>query len=279
MDRDSYVQFIPSTAYNCDHQLGRGIFRSRKAENFRIIGGGRINGNGLYAWDENDPRDSRRPCVMYLTQSRDVYVENINIESSPFWTVVPLECENLTMRNIAITNNIAPNRDGIDPTNCSNMTIENCFIIAGDDCICPKSGIEIASQNVEVRNAMCQTYCNGIKFGTDTVYDFKDYSFEDIWMKCIGLSGITIQAVDGANIENVRFKRIDMNDVDNGLAVMVGNRDRKASDGKHTRDGSIKNLVFEDMNYTNPSMSPYGFEPGEDVHEHKDDLKIVPTCS
>lgn len=266
MNRDSYVQFKPSKGLNANNQLGRGIFRSQKTENFRILGGGMINGNGLYAWDENDPRDSRRPCVMYLTQSKDIYVENINIESSPFWTMVPFESENLTMRNIAITNNVAPNRDGIDPTNCSNFTIENCYIIAGDDCICPKSGIDMVSQNAEIRNVFMQSYCNGIKFGTDTYYDFRDYSFEDVWMKCIGLSGITIQAVDGADISDIRFKRIDMNDVDNSLAVMVGNRQRTPS-GYKKQDGSIKNLVFEDMIYTNPSLSPYGLEAGEDVHE------------
>ena len=46
----------------------------------------------------------------------------------------------ITIRNVNITNHVAPNRDGIDPVNSSNITVENCLVIAGDDAFCPKSG-------------------------------------------------------------------------------------------------------------------------------------------
>lgn len=266
MDRNEYTQFVPSMGYNATHQLGRGIIRSVNADNFRITGGGVLNGNGLYAWSENDP-EIKRPCGMYLALSKDVYVDNINIVSSPFWTLVPFESTNLTMRNIAITNNIAPNRDGIDPTGCANFTIENCYIIAGDDALCPKNGNTIESVNCDVRNVFMQSYCNGIKFGTDTYGAFKNYNIEDIWMKCVGLSGITIQSADGSEIDNIRFKRIDMNDVDNCFAFMVGNRKRTYSGGgDYKKHGYIKNVVVEDMNFTNPMLGPYNHQ-GEGIRE------------
>ena len=268
MDRNEYEKIVPSRGYNGNHQLGRGLILTKEGtQNVRITGGGTLDGNGFYGFNQNDP-PNQRPCALYLTLSHDLFIENINIVQSPFWTLVPYESTNVTVRNVAITNHVAPNRDGIDPVNTSNMTVENCFIIAGDDAFCPKSGNDIPTSNMDIRNVYMQSYCNGIKFGTDSYDDFKNYNFEDIWMKCVGLSGITLQACDGSEIENINFRRIDMSDVDNVLALMVGNRYRKPSglDNSYNRLGYIRDVTIEDMNYTNPMQQPYSHK-SEDVHE------------
>ncbi|WP_027292191.1 glycosyl hydrolase family 28 protein [Robinsoniella sp. KNHs210] len=260
MDRNEYIHFQPKyngiVGYNGNHQLGCGIIRSIEGtENFRINGGGTLDGNGFYGFNENDP-GNQRPCALYLTSSNDFHVENINIINSPHWTLVPYESTNMTFRNIAITNHIAPNRDGIDPVNCSNITIENCHIIAGDDAFCPKSGNAFPSINCDMRNTSLQSYCNGIKFGTDSYDDFKNYTCEDIVIKNVGMSGITLQAVDGSEIENITFKRIDMIDVDNSIAFMVGDRQR-ANSGLEKHLGFINNVVVEDMNFSNAMEPPF----------------------
>ncbi len=266
MDRNVYDKHIPSRGYNGNHQLGRGIIYGEKVSNVRITGGGTVYGNGFYALNENDP-PNQRPCILYIALSKDITIENLNLVQSPFWTLVPYESENITVRNVNITNHVAPNRDGIDPVNCSNMTVENCHIIAGDDAFCPKSGNDIPSLNIDVRNTSMQSYCNGIKFGTDTYDDFKNYTFEDICMKCVGLSGITLQATDGSDMENITFRRIDMNDVDNVMYICVGNRERSQDVNLLPKKlGRIRNILVEDMNYTNPMQPPYSHK-GENVHE------------
>lgn len=265
-DRNVYQKVIPSRGYNGNRQLGRGIIYGESLSNTRITGGGTIQGNGFYAFNENDP-SNQRPCTIYITLSNDISVENINMVQSPFWTLVPYESSGFTVRNVSITNHTAPNRDGIDPVNTSNMTVENCYIIAGDDAFCPKSGNDIPSCNIDVREVYMQSYCNGIKFGTDSYDAFKNYTIEDITMKCVGLSGITLQSSDGAEIENITFRRIDMNDVDNVLSFMVGNRCRTPIDATAPRRlGYIRNIVVEDLNYTNPMQVPYSHKD-EDVHE------------
>ncbi|HIZ83766.1 MAG TPA: discoidin domain-containing protein [Firmicutes bacterium] len=268
MDRNVYNKVIPSRGYNANHQLGRGIIYFEDATNVKITGGGAINGNGFYAFNQNDP-SNQRPCILYFAHSADVTVENVRMVQSPFWTLVPFESENITIRNVSITNHVAPNRDGIDPVNSSNVTVENCFIIAGDDAFCPKSGNDIPSCNVDVRNVYMQSYCNGIKFGTDSVDDFRNYHFEDIWMKGVGLSGITLQAVDGSDMENISFKRVDMNNVDNVLFFCVGNRYRMPSgvDDSFKHLGRIRDITIEDLNYTNPLNHPYCHRESDNVHE------------
>ena len=268
MDRRAYNKVIPSDGYNGNRQLGRGIIYFEDAKNVHITGGGTIFGNGAYAYGENDPAD-QRPCILYFAHSQDVVIENLNLVQSPFWTVVPYESEQVTVRRVNITNHTAPNRDGIDPVNSQNITIEECCIFAGDDAICPKSGNQIPLENIEVRNCLLQSDCNGIKIGTDTQGPIRKLSFEDITIKKVGLSGITVQSVDGSDVENIRFSRIDMNDVDNALFVCIGNRYRLPvpSTGYSRKLGSIRDLTFEDIRFTNPMDHPYSQHGGDNLHE------------
>ena len=269
MDRNVYTKVIPSNGYNGNKQLGRGIIWFEDAKNVRITGGGTIFGNGFYGFGENDP-SNQRPCIIYFASCEDVYIENINMVQSPFWTLVPYESSDITIRNVNITNHVAPNRDGIDPVNSSNITVENCLVIAGDDAFCPKSGNMIPSRNVEVYDCFFQSYCNGIKFGTDSQGPFSNYYFEDIYMKGVGMSGIALEAVDGSDMEYLTFKRIEMTDVDNAMFAAVGNRMRTpyniedAASYKHL--GRINNIVLEDVRYTNCMQWPYSHKK-EDIHE------------
>ncbi len=264
-DRNVYTKVIPSRGYNGNHQLGRGILYFQDASNVRITGGGTIDGNGFYAWGENDP-SNQRPCILYFANSTDVYVDNINMINSPFWTLVPYESSKITIRHVNITNHVAPNRDGIDPVNSGNLTVEDCCIIAGDDAFCPKSGNDIPANHVDVRNVCLQSYCNGIKFGTDSYDNFKDYHFTDVCLKNVGMSGITLQSADGSQFQDITFTRIDMNDVDNPVFLAVGNRGRTPTGSTEKRLGFIQNITFRDMTVANVMDNPYSHKD-ERIHE------------
>lgn len=49
--------------------------------------------------------------------SRDIVISNITLRDSPFWTLHPYDCKNVTISNVTILAPIfkAPNTDGIDP--------------------------------------------------------------------------------------------------------------------------------------------------------------------
>lgn len=52
--------------------------------------------------------------------SSDIVITNITLRDSPFWTLHPYDCKNITIRNVTILAPIfeAPNTDGIDPGKC-----------------------------------------------------------------------------------------------------------------------------------------------------------------
>lgn len=268
IDREVYTIDKPENWYN-NKFMGRGIIRFKDSKNVRITGGGTIFGNGFYARNQNDP-SNQRPCTIFFDTCEDVYIENINMVQSPYWTLVPFQSNGITIRNVSITNHVAPNRDGIDPFNCSNITVENCKVIAGDDAFCPKSTSMFPSRNVEVYNCMFQSYCNGIKFGTDSQGPISNYLFEDIYMKGVGMSGIALESVDGSDMTELTFRRIEMTDVDDVMFAVIGNRMRVPSNEEDKEGykhlGSISNLIFEDIRYTNCMLWPYPHR-NEDIQE------------
>lgn len=80
---------------------------------------GTINGQGKVWWIKHFQKTlnyTRGPLVQIMW-SRDIVISNITLRDSPFWTLHPYDCKNVTISNVTILAPIfkAPNTDGIDP--------------------------------------------------------------------------------------------------------------------------------------------------------------------
>ncbi|RYF21958.1 MAG: glycoside hydrolase family 28 protein [Oxalobacteraceae bacterium] len=99
-----------------------------------------------------------RPHLIQFNRCRNVLVEDISIEGSPFWTLHPLLCRDVIIRRISIRAH-GHNNDGVDPEMSQNVLIEDCQFDQGDDAISVKSGRDMDAwrlatpcRNVVVRN-------------------------------------------------------------------------------------------------------------------------------
>jgi polygalacturonase len=110
--------------------LGRQAFiTARNAENIVISGGGVIDGRGE-AWWSHREKGFRRPRLIVFDHSKHIRMENITVQNSPMWQIVPYYSDDLIFRNMKI---LAParaghNTDGIDPFSSSNVLIEHVLI-------------------------------------------------------------------------------------------------------------------------------------------------------
>jgi len=80
---------------------------------------GTINGQGQTWWTKYRQKllnHTRGPLVQILWSS-DIVISNITLRDSPFWTLHPYDCKNVTVKNVTILAPVyhAPNTDGIDP--------------------------------------------------------------------------------------------------------------------------------------------------------------------
>ena len=93
------------------------------------------------AADFDDIRDFLRPNMLSLTRCKQILLEGFVIQNSPAWTIHPLLCENITLRNVTARNPwYGQNTDALDLESCRNGIVEGCTFDVGDDGICIKSG-------------------------------------------------------------------------------------------------------------------------------------------
>lgn len=268
-DHALYPLREPRSSLCAHRQLGRGLVYAENVSNVRVTGGGMMDGSGRYRFKMNDPlADKReadaRPDLVYITYSEGITVEHINFKSSCFWTVVPLSSGNVLLRGLNLDCMNTPNRDGIDPVDCHDMTIYGCNIMAGDDGLCFKSSDPVGCYNIDVDDMMIQSLASGIKFGTDTYYCLKNANIRGCTVKNVNRCGISLETVDGAVVEDVLFERIDMTDVGAPVYVVVGDRNRlPRKEGIEERFGYIKNVTFRELRFE----KPYPFSYTKDIRE------------
>jgi len=99
-----------------------------------------------------------RPNFVEFVNCQNVLVEGVTFGSGPMWTLHPLYCENVIVRNVNFVTR-GPNGDGIDPDSCRNVLIENCGFDTSDDAIGIKSGknedgrrVGKSCENIVIRN-------------------------------------------------------------------------------------------------------------------------------
>jgi polygalacturonase len=174
-----YLPMVPSRWEGTNVVNFSPLFYAYKDSNIAIEGRGVVNGNGKKWWafaleqmkDKGpvsrwgdifhqankgllQPDDSLwlergflRPPFIQFVRCSNIRIKDITLKNSPFWTVNPEYCENVTVTGITIRNPKSPNTDGINAESCKYVHISDCHISVGDDCITIKSGKDRDGRN------------------------------------------------------------------------------------------------------------------------------------
>ena len=82
--------------------------------------------------------NDHRPAAVLLEYCTNVTVEGITVRDSLMFTIRPIGCRKVEIKNVKIIGSWRYNSDGIDMHNCEDVHISDCFIRTYDDCICAK---------------------------------------------------------------------------------------------------------------------------------------------
>jgi polygalacturonase len=203
------------------------------AEHVTITGGGTIDGNGHIWWEYVRGvkgagilgNDHPRPMGIVFDHSKHVRMEDITVQNSGFWQIVPYYADDLTFRNIRILAPHSPNTDAIDPFSSSNIVIDHVFSSVGDDNIAIKSGAinspgpDAPSKNITITDCTFENG-HGLSIGSEIAGGAQNIHAERIHFKGTD-QGIRIKANRdrGADVSNISFKDIDMVDVRTAILV------------------------------------------------------------
>lgn len=123
------------------------LIGAKDAVDITIRGGGTIDGAGqpwwkaVYSHDHSKFTAAMRPRLILLDHCKHVLIDNVTIENSASWQVVPYYCDDVIIRNSRILAPArSPNTDGIDPFSSHHVTITHMLIDDGDDNVAIKSG-------------------------------------------------------------------------------------------------------------------------------------------
>lgn len=111
--------------------------------NIRICGRGILDGSG-WEW-----RKGPIGNLIAIRNSSDVEVNGITLRGSSHWSIVPKNCQRVTIRNVKLCNSRVQNDDGINPCNSQDVLITDCFIRSDDDCVALK-GLDFSAPNSNV---------------------------------------------------------------------------------------------------------------------------------
>lgn len=231
----------------------RGFIYAESANNIKIDGGGTIDGNGSLSQYKvyGGGTEAKRPIMFFAVLCTNVTIQNVYFKDGATWGIVPMECDYVTIQNIYENTTYPGNKDGIDIVDGSHILIQNCTIKAEDDVICPKSGIRRGVDDLTVKNVnICYTKHNGLKFGTAAYGAFKNSLFEDIMMKNTELCAMNLESTDGADISNITFRRIDVENTGALMFIIIEDRGIKPSDDVR-KIGSVNGVNFTDIKAKN----------------------------
>lgn len=170
------------------HDKGRqSLLSSHNAEDITINGGGIIDGRGESWW--TNPSQPR-PRLIVFDHSKHILMENVTVQNSPMWQIVPYYSEDLTFRNMKV---LAPepaghNTDGIDPFSSKHVVIDHVLIDTGDDNVAIKSGQPKSEGPDDPSEDITITHCDfrlghGLSIGSEVSGGVKHIRVEDVSFK------------------------------------------------------------------------------------------------
>lgn len=163
-------------------------------DGFVMAGKGTIDGNGHHYWDEFwirrkwNPqctnKDAQRPRLTYISNCKNVTVQDLRLQNSPFWTNHIYRTDSVRFLYCYIyapTKGLkAPSSDAIDIDVCHDVLVHGCYMNVNDDAIAIKGGkgtwADQAPENGPNYNIIIQNCHYGsvhgcLTLGSESVYD------------------------------------------------------------------------------------------------------------
>ena len=181
---------------------------------FSISGKGTIDGNGQHYWEEFwirrqwNPqctnKDAQRPRLTYISNSRNVTIQDVSLINSPFWTNHVYRSDHVRYLDLYIyssTQDIkGPSTDAIDIDACHDVVVRGCYMNVNDDAVVLKGGKgTFADQapengpnyNILVENCHYGTVHGCMTLGSESLHDWNvimrnchaDDTHNVLWLK------------------------------------------------------------------------------------------------
>ena len=189
-NRDDFCE--QNSASIAENASGAHFIIALEVENVVICGGGRVDGNRKsFYGDDREPDCVTEPLrnyryekfgklenivwrpgqMIYICESRNIQIRDVQLYNAPYWTCFVYGCEDIHIRGLRILNDQRGHQtDGIDIDCCRRVTVSDCIIDSGDDCITLRGNVrklkrKMPCEYVTIANCVLHSVANAIRVG------------------------------------------------------------------------------------------------------------------
>ena len=236
---------------------GAAMIYAEECENIAITGRGKIDGNG-YAyvtpcapyhsgWSYKRKDADTLPRVVFFAGCKNVLAEDVTLVNAPAgWAYWIHDCDLVHFERVKVLCPLDfPNNDGIHINSSRDVTVSNCVIQTGDDCIVVRAANRSlytpkVCERVAVTNCTLMSHTNAIRIGWVGDGLIRNCSFSDltvdetrtgiaVWLPTAAVafsdntpetcgkegkkSDLGASAMESTHIENITFSNITMRNI------------------------------------------------------------------
>jgi len=263
LDLKDYPERVAKRPTVMDSNMGmnQSLIFAEGCENISICGKGQIDGRGTIA---NFPgpvtsgATPGRPFLIRVIDCKRIHIKEIHLKDSPCWMQNYLNCEDLLIEKIRVSNQANGNNDGCDIDGCRRVVVRECLMSSEDDGLCFKGASQRPMEQVLVENCALYSSCNALKFGTDSQGDFRQVLVRNVELGGPALdmnplnmrradSGISWEVVDGGTVENILVTKANIVRTKSPLFLRLGDRGRVRPEQSRPVPGNLRRIVFDQI--------------------------------
>ncbi|HWI58511.1 MAG TPA: glycosyl hydrolase family 28 protein, partial [Bacillota bacterium] len=234
------------TLYLAGGAVVKGAIIAEKADHLRICGRGILDGTD-WPWLKGPAGHMVR-----IQDSKDVTIQDIIIRGSFAWTVVPMRCAQVNIRNIKIVASRVQNDDGINPCNSQDVLIEDCFVRTDDDCVALKGLAHLNTPPTPVRNITvrrCIFWCDRARIfllGHESQASaMENLLYQDCDIVHFVMTPFLLEPGEEMPLRHARFENLRL--AGQGLGDFITLQPTVNQYMKVKTPGSLSNIVFKDI--------------------------------
>jgi polygalacturonase len=279
-------------------------------ENVAITGNGIIDGEAKETWVKWKPLEKKdqllsremnhnnvpikerifgeghylRPQLIQFVNSKNILIEDVQIEDAPFWCIHLLKSKSITIRGVKYDAHNY-NNDGIDPENSSDILIENVLFNNGDDNIAIKAGRDdegrsnsgMPSENIVIRNCLFKGL-HAVVIGSEMSAGVRNVYVENCKASGYLKRGIYIKTNSdrGSYIKDIYFSNIAFGKVEDGIYITANYH----GEGSGLFPSKISDISFSNISFieaTNTGIVIEGY-PNKKVENVKLDAITIQSA-
>jgi polygalacturonase len=256
-----YPEHVASRRTVMDTNMGmnQSLIFAEGCANISISGEGTIDGRGdrtSFPGAETSHATPGRPFLIRVLDCRRVHVAGITLLNAACWMQNYLNCDELLIENITVSNQANFNNDGIDIDGCRKVIVRGCLINSEDDGLCFKGAAQRPTDQVLVEDCRVYSTCNGVKFGTDSQGDFRNVLIRRIetggppqdlpaFHRRNAISGFSWESVDGGTVEDVYAYDVRIVRSASPIFLRLGDRARVKPEDPRPAPGHLRRIVFD----------------------------------